>query len=829
MIALLLLAIAGAAAEEATGSSAAAATAAAEAQKNASAAPAALPQLDAIFIISTAVGGEADDAYARHAAARRARLLRQLRLAGYGDSSNNHHEENDANNATTTTIDVIEHTPTLEELEPALEAAGAGTARRALEDPLRYARAAAQAAIPFEGNAKRQLHVAPPLTAAQRAVAMRYALALRRSAAAGHETTLFLSDQADLGAPHAAARFGSRLRTLLAAVTTTGAPSALLCLSSGRDQWRVPLTDKKGFFGKMKAAAASFASFEEDNIFRGPEAFVGTYLAVRFLADELLPLALPLAPQLTASANLLGVASLWAEPPLVRRAADDGDEVAFAAAGGRGRALEEAAAFNAAADEADGTSCGSTSAAATSAATVGALTAAMIAVPAHKACTGPGALEQAAFATLEMQPSADAVGEAATLFSGSALAGSSASATASDAGLLSKLLPALVQMDNSDGGGGGATLATAAGSAAAAPGSALAGWRKLTAGEGGDDGKKLRKRGTALLRRAAVEGRPALATALLRSGLVDATARFDGELELTAAMLAAKHGHASVLAALGGGGGGGDGQGGGGGSREALLLQDSNGATALAHAAAFGRAGAVSLLCSTYGMRVDRSGVGLSELHRAAMNGHAGAVRALLAHCGADGGAVDGAGNSPLAYAASEGHLSTAAALLAGGAACPGAPNADGADALAFAAHSGDGALLRLLQACGAGQRATATGAGASAGSSASVEAEAEAAAVYANVPAAEPPTKTAVLERALPGVGFGTLLLALLLRWRRARAAARCRAHLEDIYRAHAPEMLAKVDAIMAAYAGSEEEMLAKALAKYGAADEEEEKKKEN
>ena len=79
---------------------------------------------------------------------------------------------------------------------------------------------------------------------------------------------------------------------MLRTSAAVGQYSALLCLSSGRGQWRVPMVDaKRGFFGKTRAVSTPFGSFDEDNSFRGPEAFVGTYLAVRFLADELLPLA----------------------------------------------------------------------------------------------------------------------------------------------------------------------------------------------------------------------------------------------------------------------------------------------------------------------------------------------------------------------------------------------------------------------------------------------------------------------------------------------------------------------------------------------------------
>ena len=62
--------------------------------------------------------------------------------------------------------------------------------------------------------------------------------------------------------------------------------------------------------------------------------------------------------------------------------------------------------------------------------------------------------------------------------------------------------------------------------------------------------------------------------------------------------------------------------------------------------------------------------------------------------------------------------------------------------------------------------------------------------------------------------IAFGILLAVQKIR--RRNTACRCRAQLEAIYKEHAPAMLSKLDEVTTAFAGQEELMVQKAIAKY-------------
>jgi small GTP-binding protein len=92
------------------------------------------------------------------------------------------------------------------------------------------------------------------------------------------------------------------------------------------------------------------------------------------------------------------------------------------------------------------------------------------------------------------------------------------------------------------------------------------------------------------------------------------------------------------------------------------------------------------------------AGAGFTALFIASLQGHAKAVRALLAA----GAAVDGGREAPLHAAAVWGHEEVVGLLLAAGAAVNGARWGDGSTALLAASWSGHAAVMRALLAAGA-------------------------------------------------------------------------------------------------------------------------------
>eukprot|EP00937_MAST-01D_sp_MAST-1D-sp2_P006517 g6517.t1 len=719
-------------------------------------------------------------------------------------------------------------------------ASGVGsTGAAALADALRFVRPAVQEELPLAD--RRRLRVRPPLADAQRDLVLRYAEALRRHAAAGHEAALVLTDRARLAdTPRARAELPRRLEHLSRSATLSGKAFAI-CLSPGAGNWHLPMASKLGWFVKSPAESKTmswgiereevpFDAVVEDNVMRGPEGVLFNYMGSRMLWRTLLPAAAPLSAMLNAGVRLRVVAAMWAAPALLSRASVS-DDSAGAVADGKDDeaadaarlALDEAA--DAAACDEDG-SRGELVGADGGAprALLGALTAAAEAFPEHRAVAqAPGAARQRGFAALEAGPE----WEKEALAQLQVAAGRDANAANCDAGLAAALLA------RRRGGGGFASEAA---------------WRSFA--ESGGSGQ-LRKavvgRAAVLMQRAASRGQTRMLELLLdaRGGrqvleaAAAAVAARAAERALKAAEgsgAAAEAAAGAALAAADAAADAAEGKGkdtgaaavdlrhedalnstalilaaraGRAGTVRVLLSQgadaaatDEGGANALLHAASNGRAAVVRELCGGAGGSGGSALAvkGKAALHRASAAGHVHAVAALVRECGASADSADEQGNTALMYAAAACRPAVARVLLRLGGATAATRNGDGQSARDFASAARCAAVARLLPVgAAAGHRATGGGDGGRAGG------------VVGGVFGDQ-----AMQTQALLVVASACFVLSAAIRLRRRRVARRCRARLEAIYREHAPEKLKELDAVVRAYAGYEPQMVAKAEKKY-------------